>query len=172
MDPKLGFFVRPDSLDFRDRIFQPTLVEVPSEIPLSIYQRFNVPVLNQLGAGVSGRANVRKKLRASAAGASPHSTAWACTGFALSTVVHYLLRRRTTHADHTIVSEAMLFEMARRYDDYTGEQYLDRAHVARCGDGTCTASVRRELWPFRQGRQDRRLTAVRAADAGTRPLGA
>lgn len=172
MDPKLGFFVRPDSLDFRDRIFQPTLVEVPSEIPLSLYRQCNVPVLNQLGARVSGRANVRKTLRASAAAAQPHSTAWACTGFALSTVVHYLLRRRTTHADHTIVSEAMLFEMARRYDDYTGEQYLgSSARGAMRGwylHGVCS----RELWPFRQGRQDRRLTAVRAADAGTRPLGA
>jgi len=171
IDPELGFFVRPDSLDFRDRIFQPTLIEVPSEIPLSVYQRVNVPVLSQLGS-VSSRAEVRKKLRASAAGGRPHSTAWACTGFALATVVHYLLRRRTTHPDHSIVSEAMLFEMARRYDDYTGERYLGSSARGAMRGWHIHGVCRRELWPFRQGRQDRRLTAARAADAGTRPLGA
>ena len=65
-DPELGFFVRPDSLDFRDRIFQPTLIEVPSEIPLSAYQQINVPVLNQLGTGVATRAGVRSTLRGTA----------------------------------------------------------------------------------------------------------
>jgi len=170
-NPELGFFVRPDSLDFRDRIFQPTLVEVPSEIPLDAYQQVGVPILNQL-SGASTRAAVRKKLRAGEAGSRPHSTAWACTGFALATVVHCLLRRRAIHPDHSTVSEAMLFEMARRYDDYTGESYLgSSARGAMRGwhiHGVCS----RELWPFREARQDRRLTAARAADAGSRPLGA
>ncbi len=171
-DPELGFFVRPDALDFRDRIFRPTLVEVPSEMPLAKYQEVGVPVLSQLGRGVADRADVKTRLRASAVGASPQSTAWACTGFALATVVHYLLRRRATHRDETIVSEAMLFEMARRHDDYTGERYLgSSARGAMRGwhiHGVCS----RELWPFRQNRSDRRLTAQRAADAATRPLGA
>ena len=68
IDPELGFFVRPDSLDFRDRIFQPTLIEVPSEIPLSAYRQVNVPVLNQLGTGVATRAGVRST---TCAGARP-----------------------------------------------------------------------------------------------------
>lgn len=168
--PDLGSFVRPDSLDFRDRIFQPTLIEVPSEITLASYQQVGVPVLNQLG-GAKTRAEVRKKLR-DESGSHPHSTSWACTGFALATVVHYLLRRRTIHRDPTVVSEAMLFEMARRYDDYTGDSYLgSSARGAMRGwhiHGVCS----RELWPFRQARDDRRLDSARAKDAASRPLGA
>jgi hypothetical protein len=169
-DPQLGFFVRPDSLDFRDRIFQPSLIEVPSEIPLAAYQQVNVPILNQLGP-VSNHVEVRERLRASATRARPHSTAWACTGFALATVVHYLLRRRQTLPDLSEVSEAMLFEMARRYDDYTGENYLGSSARGAMRGWNLHGVCRRDLWPFREGRQDRRLTAARAADAGTRPLG-
>ncbi len=168
-NPDLGFFVRPDSLDFRDRIFQPTLIEVPSEIPLAVYQQVNVPVLNQLGHA-SSEAQVRKKLRAT--GARPHSTAWACTGFALATVVHYLLRHRAIHPDHSCVSEAMLFEMARRYDDYTGENYLGSSARGAMRGWHVHGVCRQELWPFREARQDRRLTAARAADAASRTLGA
>lgn len=172
MQIELGFFVRPDPLDFRDRIFAPTLVEVPSEIPLARYQQVGVPVLSQMGRGVKTRTDVRDRLMASTVSANPHSTSWACTGFALATVVHYLLRRRETHRDNSLVSEAMLFEMARRHDDYTGDRYLgSSARGAMRGwhvHGVCT----RDLWPFRESRKDRRLTAVRATDAATRPLGA
>lgn len=171
-DPELGFFVRPDSIDFRDLIFRPTLVEVPSEMPLDRYQRLGVPILSQLGRGVSSRGDVRKRLQSSTVGSSPHSTAWACTGFALATVVHYLLRRRTTHRDEAMVSEAMLFEMARRHDDYTGERYLGSSARGAMRGWHVHGVCRRELWPFRQSRSDRRLTAERAADAVTRPLGA
>ena len=53
---------------------------------------------------------------------------WACTGFALATIAHYLLRRRKIHPDKSRVSPAMMFEMARRYDDYTGENIrIERA---------------------------------------------
>ena len=41
------FDARPDTVDFRDRIFVPTLVEVPSERPLKDYQEQNLPILNQ-----------------------------------------------------------------------------------------------------------------------------
>ena len=172
IDTELGFFVRPDSLDFRDRIFQPTLIEVPSEIPLSAYRQVNVPVLNQLGAAVSTRAGVHRRMRGSAADIRPHSTAWACTGFALATVAHFLLRKRAVHPDHSIVSAAMLFEMARRHDDYTGDSYLGSSARGAMRGWHSHGVCRQELWPFREGREDRRLTSARAADAGIRPLGA
>ena len=50
----------PDTLDFRDRMFEPTLVEVPTEIPLSDYRQHQVPILDQGSEG-------------------------ACTGFGLAT---------------------------------------------------------------------------------------
>jgi hypothetical protein len=119
---ELGFFVRPDTLDFRDRMFRPSLVEVPSEVPLTRFGECKVPVLNQ-------------------------GKAWVCTGFALATVVHYLLRRRATHPDMTAVSPAMLFEMARRYDEYPDEHFQgSSARGAMKGwhlHGVCSE----KLWP-------------------------
>jgi hypothetical protein len=90
--------VRPDTLDFRDRMYEPTLVEVPSTIPLERYLEHKVPVLDQ---GTEG----------------------ACTGFGLATVAHYLLRKRQYYPDQNCVSPRMFYEMARRYDEWPGEDY-------------------------------------------------
>ena len=140
-------YIRPDSLDFRDRMFQPTLVEVPSEIQLKDYKKFNVPILDQ-------------------------GKVWACTGFALATIAHYLLRRRKIHPDKSRVSPAMMFEMARRYDDYTGENYAgSSARGAMKGwflHGVCTE----QLWPSRRTQAGGCLTTERADDAASRVLGA
>ena len=61
--------VRRDTLDFRDRMFEATLIEVPTHSPLATWRRLRVPVLDQ---GEEG----------------------ACTGFGLATVANYLLLRR------------------------------------------------------------------------------
>src|SRR4051812_16123269 len=79
---------RPDTLDFRDQIFAPTLVEVPTRIPLDDYRSHEVPVLNQ---GQEG----------------------ACTGYGLATVAHYLLRRRKVEPDKEPISARMFYEMAK-----------------------------------------------------------
>src|SRR3954469_21454320 len=42
---KLNAF--PDTLDFRDRMYVPTLVEVPTRIDLKQYRKLKVPILNQ-----------------------------------------------------------------------------------------------------------------------------
>jgi hypothetical protein len=89
---------RPDTLDFRDRMFEATLIEVPTERPLATYLRASVPILDQ---GQEG----------------------ACTGFGLATVIHYLLRTRKVVPDRGEVSPWMLYEMARRYDEWPGERY-------------------------------------------------
>jgi hypothetical protein len=60
---------RPDTLDFRDKMYQASLYEVPVKVELDEYKSWNVPILDQ---GVEG----------------------ACTGFGLATVANYLLRRR------------------------------------------------------------------------------
>jgi hypothetical protein len=142
----LKFSARPDSLDFRDRMFQPGLVDVPMRIDLEKYKKFKIPLWHQ-------------------------GKSWACTGFALATVVHYMLRRREINPDWTVVSPAMLFQMARRHDEYPGGQYLgSSARGAMKGwfyHGVCSA----ELWPYRGLRTDRRLGVDRAEDAARRPLG-
>src|SRR5215208_4363386 len=65
---------RPDTLDFRDLMFTPTLVEVPTRLPLANYRKVGVPILDQGSEG-------------------------ACTGFGLATVIHFLLRSRRVVPD-------------------------------------------------------------------------
>ena len=43
--PKLD--VRPDTLNFRDLVYTPTLVEVPTRIQLSTCKKWQVPILNR-----------------------------------------------------------------------------------------------------------------------------
>lgn len=138
------FVARPDPIDFRDRMFEPTLVEVPVRREPRLHARLRVPVLDQ---GTEG----------------------ACTGFALATVIHTLLRARAGSPDRTQVSPWMLYHLARRYDEWQGEDY----------DGS-SARGALKAW-FKHGACEARLWAkgsqavVRdpvARDAALRPLGA
>ena len=137
---------RPDTADFRDLMFVPTLVEVPSEIPLRQYRDMKVPVLDQ---GQEG----------------------ACTGFGLATVIHYLLRTRQVHRDEEEVSPRMLYDNARRYDEWPGVKYEgSSARGAMKGwhkHGVCSAAHQ-----VYRGTQDPELFGQRWADAVRRPLGA
>jgi len=136
---------RPDTLDFRDRMFEPTLVQVSTERPLAAYTKVGVPILDQ------GREG-------------------ACTGFGLATVVHYLLRTRKVVPDRSEVSPWMLYDMARRYDEWPGEDYEGAsARGAMKGwqkHGACAL----RCWPTNiKGRVSDR---ERYGDATRRPLGA
>ena len=89
---------RPDTTDFRDAMYVPTLIEVPTHIPLGDYLEYEVPILDQ------GREG-------------------ACTGFGLAAVANYLQLRRKVVPDKVPVSARMLYHMARRYDEWPGEDY-------------------------------------------------
>lgn len=89
----------PDRIDVRDWFYQPMLAPLPSQL----INCDKVPaILNQ---GKEG----------------------ACTGFALAAVINYHLcaNSRCNVADVTKVgaSPRMLYEMARRYDEWPGENY-------------------------------------------------
>lgn len=142
------FDARPDTVDFRDRLYEPTLVEVPTHKPLSDYLKLGVPVLDQ------GREG-------------------ACTGFGLATVAHCLLRQRKVEPDRTAVSARMLYDMARRYDEWEGENY-DGASARGAMKGWYKHGVCAErAWPYRLGQDPGPgLTSDRARDAARRPLGA
>jgi hypothetical protein len=138
--------VRPDTLDFRDKMYEANLHEVPVAISLDTYKKYKVPMLDQ---GKEG----------------------ACTGFGLATVANYLLRRRKQVPDMKAVSPRMLYQMAKRYDEWPGENYSgSSARGAMKGwhkHGVCTDSC----WPYKQA-ADNRLTEQRTSDALLRPLGA
>jgi len=142
---------RPDTMDFRDQMFIPTLVEVMEQKPLDDYLKYKIPVLDQ---GKEG----------------------ACTGYGLATVANYLLSRRlgSTAANFSPVSPRMFYILARRYDEWPGEDYSgSSARGAMKGwnkHGVCTSSE----WPSQlgSGKQDDTLSDARMQSARRHPLGA
>jgi predicted alpha/beta hydrolase family esterase len=145
------FDARRDTLDFRDKMYAPTLIEVPTEIRLETYRAHRIPILNQ---GTEG----------------------ACTGYGLATVVNYLLKTRKVVSDCVPVSARMLYELAKRYDEWPGENYSgSSARGAMKGwhkHGVCAEA----LWESKPTKankgQFQGLNAARTADALRRPLGA
>ena len=139
--------VRPDTLDFRDLMYVPTLVEVGTSLPLDKYRKAEVPILDQ---GQEG----------------------ACTGYGLATVAHYLLRARAIIPDKKAVSPWMFYTMARRYDEWAGETYEGSScRGAMKGwhkHGVCSVN----LWQHDPHSPDYSLTSKRTDDAEKRPLGA
>lgn len=141
---------RPDTVDFRDLLFVPTLREVPSERTLDTFlaeANHEVRVLDQ---GAEG----------------------ACTGFALAAVANHLLRTRKVYPDDVPVSARMFYEMARRHDEWPGDDYAgSSARGAVKGwhkSGVCSEKI----WPYVPGQTSTRLTTARIREARQRPLGA
>jgi len=134
---------RRDSIDFRDRMYEPTLVEVPTFRDLKEYLGIQVPILDQ---GKEG----------------------ACTGYGLATVVNYLLRTRRQVQSKLEASADMLYRLARRYDEWPGENYDgSSARGAMKGwhkHGVCSTP----LWKEAEGR----LTPKVSEEAVMNPLGA
>ena len=130
-------------------MFEPTLIEVQTERPLDEYRKMKVPILDQ---GTEG----------------------ACTGFGLATVVHYLLRTRDVIRDDDEISPRMLYDMARRYDEWPGEKYSgSSARGAMKGwhkHGVCSRS--HWIYDRKLEKQDTKLFTKRYEDALRRPLGA
>ena len=84
----------PDRVDARDFVYQPRLGPLPDQL----VNCAAVPEI--LDQGREG----------------------ACTGFALAAVINFLLRQRGRGDER--VSPRMLYEMARRYDEWPGEGYV------------------------------------------------
>ncbi|TPN46986.1 C1 family peptidase [Mesorhizobium sp. B1-1-9] len=142
---KRTFDALPDTVDFRDTIFVPTLIRVAPVSDLATYRSHRIPVLNQGSEG-------------------------ACTGFGLATAANYLLRVRGENPNADEVSAWMLYTMAKRYDEWPGEDYAgSSARGAMKGwfkHGLCAMTLWKEKVP------DPKLSSERSADAIRRPLGA
>ncbi len=142
-----------DTLDFRDLMFTPTLVEVPAERSLALYRRHGLPILDQ---GKEG----------------------ACTGFGLATVIHYLLyqrdyrlargRRAKWKKAETCVSPWMLYRMARRYDEWPGESYSGSSARGAMKGWQKHGACAEKFWPAKANKME----SDGWLDARDRPLGA
>jgi hypothetical protein len=136
---------RPDGIDFRDQMYVPTLVEVPLRRDLADYRAAMAPILDQ------GREG-------------------ACTGYGLAAVAHYLLRVRKIVPDTEQVSPRMLYAIARRYDEWAGEDYEGSScRGAMKGwykHGVCADHI----WTAGSG-APQVLSHETVVNAGRRPLG-
>ncbi len=150
------FDARPDRLDFRDKVYLPPLRSLDPTFPVEAdISRFMSAYSKQgliLDQGSEG----------------------ACTGFGLASVVNFLLFRRTPDNTFQQVSPRMLYELARRYDEWQGEDYDGSScRGALKGwhkHGVCSD----EHWRYRT--RDGRVQLLKPAkgwekDAVTRPLG-
>lgn len=92
----------------------------------------------------------------------------ACTGFGLAAVINLLNQRRGSRVR---VSPRMLYEMARKHDEWPGEQYSGsscRGAIKGFGEmGVC----RESYWPYRDDRPGE-LTVKAAKDARANTIGA
>jgi hypothetical protein len=134
-----------DPLDLRDLMYEGSLIELPRWVD----NRGKVPFV--LDQGEEG----------------------ACTGFGLAAVVNFLHhnQRGAAQLERSVGASArMLYEMARRYDEWDGMDY-EGSSIRGAMKGWHKHGVCREsLWPKKQEKQPR-LTARRQLDALERPLG-
>ncbi|SOC35464.1 papain like protease [Rhizobium subbaraonis] len=144
---------RPDRVDFRDRPYLPPLRPLPPEYPLreDINRYFEeyarTYVLNQFSEG-------------------------ACTGFGLAAMINFLYWRHSTAGEAlpARVSPRMLYELARLYDEWDGEDY-DGSSCRGAMKGWHKHGVCDEaLWPY--GKRFIPPKDGWANDATERPLGA
>ena len=136
---------RPDRLDLRDREYRPPLQSLPATWPLKkdherLFQRYTEceMVLDQGNEG-------------------------ACTGFGLAAVINYLLWRdlietndKAVTADvmeEVKVSQSMLYNMARIYDEWEGEDYEGSSCRGAMKGWHRHGVCREKSWPFKPGKE-------------------
>ena len=154
------FDARPDRLDFRDLPYRPPLRSLDPVFPRNDF------ITELLPAYVSGGLVLDQGREG------------ACTGFGLAAVINYLQWARYTYGtlpgSFAPVSPRMLYELARRYDEWPGERY-DGSSCRGALKGWHKHGVCAEtLWRYRDRGGNVRLLVPDPgwdADATTRPLG-
>lgn len=107
----------PDRVDLRDWSYQPTLAPLPD----TLVNLSRVPMI--LDQGNEG----------------------ACTGFALAAVIDYLWASR--HKNSRLVSPRMLYELARCYDEWPGEEYEGSSARGAMKGWVAHGVCSEKLWP-------------------------
>lgn len=104
--PPRKFTVAKDPDDLRDRPYQPPPISMPEEYPCAADMTAYLGKYTQAGLILD------------------QGQEGACTGFGLACVVNYLRWRKAQAPGEMIsVSPRMLYDFARRYDEYAGEDY-------------------------------------------------
>lgn len=96
-------------------------------------------------------------------------TEGACTGFGLAATINLLYRKRDTEEK---VSARMLYEMARRYDEWAGEDYAGSSCRGAIKGWANTGVCTEKLGPYRSGAANFSITPEMSRDAQGRTIGA
>ena len=97
---------RKDAADLRDRLYQPPAISLPDEFPPVQEMREYLPAYTKAGLILD------------------QGKEGACTGFGLTCVINYLRWvKGGLPAKMESVSPRMLYTLARRHDEYDGENY-------------------------------------------------
>ena len=131
-----------DVPDNRDLIYQPSLIKLEKFIDPLVHTRRRI--LDQKSEG-------------------------ACTGFAVAAAINLLNQRA---GRDIVVSARMLYEMAKRNDEWPGEEY-DGSSLRGAIHGWKNMGVCKEdLWQYRVGSNKGSLTIEMAKDARNNTIGA
>lgn len=94
----------------------------------------------------------------------------ACTGFALAAAINHLNRKARLPVQ---VSERMLYEMAKRHDEWAGDGYEGSSLRGAIHGFKEMGVCERDMWPYRSATSERgELTIERAKEARKISLGA
>jgi Papain family cysteine protease len=132
--------VRPDTLDIRDRMYEPALIQLQSEID----NRKGNYILDQGSEG-------------------------ACTGFGLAAVINLLnVKKRNVKFK---ASPRMLYEMAKKHDEWPGEDYAGSSCRGAIRGWKNMGVCSDKDWPYKSDAPGQ-LTIDRAYEARSNTLGA
>jgi hypothetical protein len=145
-DRELALDARPDRLDLRDRTFLPELRSLPPRYPSDAQLARWLPAYVDAGL-------VRDQ-----------GEDGACTGFGLAAVIDYLHFVRDVQASENVgaaaqrrASPAMLYELARLYDEWPGEDYDGSSCRGALKGWQRHGVCREELWSYKIGAKGKRV---------------
>jgi len=163
---------RPDRLDLRDREYRPHLKSLPSSYPVL------EGAWTSLDSLLECYANSQLILDQGKEGA--------CTGFGLAATINYLIWRDAitesqptdNEKDYCIdirdqrVSERMLYQMARVYDEWDGEDYSGSSCRGAMKGWHRHGVCRKTYWPYARSGRFLKPKPGWEVDALATPLGA
>jgi hypothetical protein len=151
------FDARPDRVDFRDRVYTPPLIALPAQSP-------EPRAFKKICADIAAQGLVLNQ-----------GSEGACTGFGLAGVINFMAWRAAQNSKEksASVSPRMLYQLARQYDEWPGEDY-DGSSCRGAMKGWHRHGVCSELlWPYANKKGE--FVAPKKGwelDAALRPLGA
>jgi hypothetical protein len=148
---KIALDARPDRLDLRDRPYRPLLRNLPPQSPSDAEVKNWLP--RYAGAGLLLDQGVDG----------------ACTGFGLAAVINFQLFLHDLELGRQApkpwrVSPAMLYQLARLYDEWPGEDYEGSSCRGALKGWHRHGVCRSDVWPFEIDAQGNRLPRVPKED--------